>query len=161
MAVTQALRSKLLPLVKEAAKNHADIQAFYKEVTEILSQVPHYNWVGFYLMQGGPQGGVLVLGPYVGRPTRHVRINVGQGICGRAVAEASTIVVDDVTKESNYLACSLETLSEIVVPIWVKGQIVGEIDIDSDSRAAFDESDRQFLTEVAEIAGNKLLSSGE
>jgi GAF domain-containing protein len=81
---------------------------------------------------------------------------VGQGVCGRAVAEKSTIIVDDVTKEDNYLACSLETKSEIVVPIWANGEIIGEIDIDSDDLAAFDDKDKIFLEEVAKIIGRKL-----
>lgn len=68
----------------------------------------------------------------------------------------NTIIVDDVTKEDNYLACSFETKSEIVVPIWVHGEIIGEIDIDSDDLGAFDEEDKRFLEKVAEIIGRKL-----
>ncbi|AIS52770.1 hypothetical protein TKV_c16110 [Thermoanaerobacter kivui] len=68
----------------------------------------------------------------------------------------NTIIVDDVTKEDNYLACSFETKSEIVVPIWVHGEIIGEIDIDSDDLRAFDEEDKRFLEKVAEIIGRKL-----
>lgn len=81
-------------------------------------------------------------------------------MCGRAVAEERTIVIDDVTREANYLACSLETRSEIVVPIWVGGKIVGEIDIDSDAPAAFNEMDRALLEEVAALVAAKMASNG-
>ena len=152
--MTEEFRDRLLGRIKRAAQDYADIQVFYKEIIDTLSRIPYYNWVGFYFLQNGE----LVLGPYKGRPTEHVRIKIGQGVCGRAVAEQSTIVVDDVTKESNYLACSLETRSEIVVPIRVRDEIVGEIDIDSDDLAAFDEIDRDFLEEVASIVGEKTAS---
>lgn len=147
--------SSLLEEIRKLSSQPQEFQAFCKNVVQILSRIPYYNWVGFYFLEDD----ILVLGPYVGRPTEHVRIKVGQGICGRAVAEKSPIIVDDVRKESNYLACSLETLSEIVVPIWVEGKIVGEIDIDSDDLSAFEESDREFLEEVAEIVGQKMISS--
>lgn len=144
---------RLLPMVEKASREIDDLDYFYHEVVKILdSNVPYYNWTGFYFMQDG----LLQLGPYIGRPTEHVKIKVGQGICGRAVAENSTIVVDDVTKEENYLACSIETKSEIVVPIRVGDEIVGEIDIDSDEKSAFDDDDRRFLEAVADIVSKKL-----
>lgn len=153
--MTGELRDRLLGLVRKASSESEDIQEFYRNVVNTLSRVPYYNWVGFYFLENGE----LVLGPYVGKPTEHVRIKVGQGVCGRAIAEQRTIVVDDVTKETNYLACSLETRSEIVIPIWVGKEIVGEIDIDSDDLAAFDEMDRSFLQEVAGIVGEKIAST--
>ncbi len=153
--MTGELRDRLLARIKRASQESDDIQAFYGKVVDTLSRIPYYNWVGFYFLKDGE----LVLGPYVGKPTEHVQIKVGQGVCGRAVAERSTIVVDDVTKESNYLACSLETRSEIVVPIWVGDEIIGEIDIDSDELAAFDQIDKDFLEEVAAIIGDTIASS--
>ncbi|WP_416318196.1 GAF domain-containing protein [Thermoanaerobacterium thermosaccharolyticum] len=144
---------RLLPMVEKASREIDDLDYFYHEVVKILdSNVPYYNWTGFYFMQDG----LLQLGPYIGRPTEHVKIKVGQGICGRAVAENSTIVVDDVTKEENYLACSIETKSEIVVPIRVGDEIIGEIDIDSDEKSAFDDDDRNFLEAVADIVSKKI-----
>ncbi|MGF7396138.1 GAF domain-containing protein [Thermoanaerobacterium thermosaccharolyticum] len=144
---------RLLPMVEKASREIDDLDYFYHEVVKILdSNVPYYNWTGFYFMQDG----LLQLGPYIGRPTEHVKIKVGQGICGRAVAENSTIVVDDVTKEENYLACSIETKSEIVVPIRVGDEIVGEIDIDSDEKGAFDDDDRRFLEAIADIVSKKI-----
>ena len=88
---------------------------------------------------------MLQLGEFVGAPTEHVRIPVARGICGAAVAQAQTIVVDDVHSDPRYLACSIETKSEIVVPIEANGKIVGEIDIDSHQAAAFGPEDRAFL----------------
>ncbi|MCS7312516.1 MAG: GAF domain-containing protein [Acidobacteria bacterium] len=110
---------------------------------------PHYHWVGIYLLE--PDGAHLRLHDYyVGRPTPHTRIPVTEGICGAAVREGQTIVVPDVSQDPRYLACSLETRSEIVVPIWRGNRIVGEIDVDSDDLAAFGEEDRQLLEAVAE-----------
>lgn len=143
----------LLVKIDQKAKEINDIDEFYGEVVKILADnVSYYNWTGFYFMKDKE----LVIGPYIGRPTEHVKIKVGQGICGRAVAEKNTIIANDVTKEDNYLACSLETKSEIVVPIWVNGEIIGEIDIDSDEIAAFDEDDKNFLEKVAKIISQKL-----
>ncbi|MDN5316564.1 MAG: L-methionine (R)-S-oxide reductase [Thermoanaerobacterium sp.] len=144
---------RLLPMIENASREIDDLDYFCHEVVKILdSNLPYYNWTGFYFMKDG----LLQLGPYIGRPTEHVKIKVGQGICGRAVAENSTIVVDDVTKEENYLACSIETKSEIVVPIRVGDEIIGEIDIDSDEKGAFDDDDRRFLEAVADIVSKKI-----
>ncbi|MGH7493950.1 MAG: type II 3-dehydroquinate dehydratase [bacterium] len=105
---------------------------------------PKYDWVGIYLVEGNE----LVVHNYLGAPTPHARIAIGQGICGAAVAEAQTIVVPDVNADPRYLACSIETKSEIVVPI--QGQrMYGEIDIDSHTREAFWENDQKLLEEMA------------
>jgi GAF domain-containing protein len=105
-----------------------------------------YSWVGIYLVEGDD----LVLGPWKGPlATDHVRIPVGQGICGAAAATGQTEVVDDVNADERYLACFPSTRSEIVVPIAYEGRVVGEIDIDSDRPAAFGPDDRAFLERVA------------
>jgi GAF domain-containing protein len=114
-------------------------------VHQLKADVPHYNWVGIYLLYGNE----LVLGPFEGKPSPHARIPLGRGICGAAAAEKATIIVDDVSKDPRYLACSLETQSEIVVPIMHDGDVLGEIDIDSDRPAAFGEDDRGLLEQVA------------
>ncbi len=106
---------------------------------------PKYNWIGFYLVQDEE----LILGPYVGKPSPHTRIKFDSGICGAAVREGKTVVVDDVNSDPRYLACSLETKSEIVVPIWKEGKIVGEIDIDSDELSVFGEADRKLLEKLS------------
>ena len=109
--------------------------------------MPHYTWVGIYLLDGDE----LVLGPFLGKPSPHTRIPLGRGICGAAATEKVTIIVDDVNADPRYLACSLETQSEIVVPIMDGDQVLGEIDIDSDRRAAFDDRDRRLLEAVAAL----------
>ena len=96
---------------------------------------------------------MLVLGHFVGEPTPHIRIPIHQGICGAAVAQRETIIVDDVNADPRYLSCSIRTRSEIVVPIWVDGKVIGELDIDSHTTAAFTDADRSFLEQVAEIVG--------
>jgi len=112
---------------------------------------PRYTWVGIYLLEGKE----LVLGPFLGKPSPHTRIPLDQGICGAAVREAQTIIVPDVNADPRYLACSLETRSEIVVPIFVKGQMVGEMDIDSDLPDAFGPRDRELLERAAALLAEK------
>ena len=108
-----------------------------------------YDWVGFYLRDNGKED--LILGPYIGAPTEHLRIAFGRGICGRAAVANATVNVPDVMVESNYLACNLAVRSEIGVPI-NKGQIfVGELDIDSHRVDRFGPDDRLFLERVANI----------
>jgi GAF domain-containing protein len=118
-------------------------------VDALHDEVEHYAWVGIYLVEGDD----LVLGPWKGpQATEHVRIPVGQGVCGAAAASGVTEIVDDVNADPRYLACFLSTRSEIVVPIAREGRVVGEIDIDSDRPAAFGEDDRVLLERVAAVA---------
>jgi len=131
------------------------LTSYFQDNTSLLTETvnllhrerPSYNWVGIYLLQGQE----LVLGPYVGKPTPHTRIPLNQGICGAAASTGETIVVNDVNSDSRYLACSLETRSEIVVPIKRQGEILGEIDIDSDQPAAFSPHDHDLLEAVADL----------
>ena len=118
-----------------------------------------YNWVGFYMLEPGTQPPVLVLEAFVGAMTPHTRIPLNQGICGAAASSGKTIVVDDVSKDSRYLACSLETKSEIVVPVFVNGKVAGELDIDSHFAAAFGVEDQKLVQYCAEIVGKKLEQS--
>jgi L-methionine (R)-S-oxide reductase len=105
-----------------------------------------YSWVGIYFVEGDE----LALGPWRGpQATEHVRIPVGQGVCGAAAASGTTEIVDDVNADDRYLSCFLSTRSEIVVPLLYDRLVVAEIDIDSDEPAAFDDSDREFLERVA------------
>jgi GAF domain-containing protein len=129
-----------------------------KELCGLLRRErPHYNWVGFYFVEGDE----LVLGPFVGAPSPHVRIPIGKGICGAAVAEGRTVVVPDVNADPRYLACGLETKSEIVVPIKHDGRILGEIDIDSHTPDAFAPDDRALLEEIARRLGPVLAGERE
>ena len=123
----------------------SDLQA---AVDLLHERCEHYSWIGIYLVEGDD----LVLGPWQGpQATEHVRIPVGQGVCGAAAASGETEVVEDVNADPRYLACFPSTRSEIVVPIAHEGRVVGEIDIDSDRPAAFGEDDRAFLERVAEL----------
>jgi len=131
-------------------------------VTEILNRkMLKYNWVGFYMLdESGPEP-MLALGPFVGSMTPHTRIPLHQGICGAAASTGKTVVVDDVNKDSRYLACSIETKSEIVVPVFVKGKVVGELDIDSHFPAAFTGDDRELVEFCAVAVGQYIEKSGK
>ncbi len=115
-----------------------------------------YNWVGFYMLEPGAQPPMLILEAFVGAMTPHTRIPLNQGICGAAASSGKTIVVDDVSKDPRYLACSLETKSEIVVPVFIKGKVAGELDIDSHFPAAFGDEDERLVQYCAEVVGRKL-----
>ena len=135
------------------AEGLTELQEFL--VREIPERLPYYNWTGFYMLDPADDQ-MLVLGPYNGAATEHVRIPVTEGICGAAVAQDATVIVDDVRADPRYLACSIETKSEIVVPIRAGGRVVGEIDIDSHDAAAFGDGDRVFLEECAGVLGGFL-----
>lgn len=128
-------------------------QELMAAVVELLkNDRPYYNWVGIYLLRDG----ILELGPYLGKPTSHTRIPLHQGICGAAASTGKTIIIDDVNQDSRYLACSLETRSEIVAPIIWQGRVLGEIDIDSDAAAAFSAADQDLLEAIAARIAPKL-----
>jgi L-methionine (R)-S-oxide reductase len=132
----------------ETAKDLISVQEFF--VSIVAERLSCYDWVGFYMLDPTDEN-ILVLGPYRGAPTEHVRIPVTEGICGAAVAQGETVIVEDVSADPRYLSCSIETRSEIVVPIRANGKIVGEIDIDSHTLNAFGPEDRGFLEECAEV----------
>jgi GAF domain-containing protein len=142
-----------LKKVRAAIDAEQDSTGVMRATVRLLKQeLPDYTWVGIYLLDGNE----LVLGPFAGKPSPHTRIPLGRGICGAAAAEEQTIIVDDVTKDPRYLACSLETKSEIVVPIMMDGQVLGEIDIDSDKLARFGPADQELLEQVAHYLAAKL-----
>ena len=144
----RATLERVATAIREAPDGEGAIGA---AVAVLKQQVPDYNWVGVY----GLDGNELVLGPFVGKPSPHTRIPLGRGICGAAAAEQATIVVDDVNADPRYLACSLETRSEIVVPIMRAGEVLGEIDIDSDRPAAFGPEDKALLESVAVLLAER------
>jgi GAF domain-containing protein len=136
----------LEPAIRNAIATSADANAAMTAAVALLKErLPHYTWVGIYLLEGDE----LVLGPYLGKPSPHTRIPLNRGICGAAASQQQTIIVDDVNSDPRYLACSIETKSEIVVPIMRGATVLGEIDIDSDRPAAFGEADRRLLESVA------------
>ncbi len=145
--------NQILSEVRTFAASANDLAALQNFIVEIIpNRLPYYNWTGFYMLDLADPA-TLVLGSYRGAPTEHVRIPVSQGICGAAVAQNSAVIVDDVTSDPRYLACSLEARSEIVVPIRANGVVVGEIDIDSHDLAAFSTQDKEFLEACAAIVG--------
>src|SRR5215472_590021 len=131
-------------------KAHSARQLMTEIVRLLHDRMLKYNWVGFYMLEKS-QPPVLALGPFEGAMTPHIRIPLNQGICGAAASTGKTIVVDDVNSDPRYLACSIETKSEIVVPIFVKKQVVGELDIDSNFPAAFTHEDRQLVEYCASL----------
>ena len=124
----------------------------------LQEQMLKYNWVGFYMLEPKANPPVLVLGHYQGAMTPHTRISLHQGICGAAASTGKTVVVDDVSSDQRYLACSIETKSEIVVPVFVRGEVAGELDIDSHFPAAFGAEDRDLVEYCAQAVGRRLES---
>ena len=122
-------------------------------VREIHDASDRHDWTGVYLMDGGDQ---LVLSHFIGAPTPHVRIPLDRGVCGAAARLKESIIVPDVGADPRYLACSVSTRSEIVIPIMKAGVVYGEIDIDSHTPDAFDPSDRRELEEVASLLAEVL-----
>ena len=118
-----------------------------------------YNWVGFYMIEPEAEPPMLALRAFLGAMTPHTRIPLNQGICGAAASSGRTIVVDDVSKDPRYLACSLGTKSEIVVPVFAHGRVVGELDIDSHFPAAFTPEDQELVQHCAALVGKKLENS--
>jgi len=127
-------------------------------VTFLHGKLTKYNWVGFYMLEKEADHDILVLGAFKGSMTPHTRIPLNQGICGAAASSGMTIVINDVASDPRYLACSLETKSEIVVPVFVRGKIVGELDIDSHFLAAFGPADRVLCEHAAALLGKFLES---
>jgi GAF domain-containing protein len=122
------------------------------KICELLEQnIDYYNWVGFYFRNGKKEE--LLLGPYVGAPTDHTVIPFGKGICGQVAVSNQNFVVPDVAAQDNYIACSFTVKSEIVVPLFVNGENIGQIDIDSNVLDPFTVADERFLEFVnSEIA---------
>jgi GAF domain-containing protein len=129
------------------AQNQTLVSLLTKTSQLLHSEISHYNWVGFYLLD--IKKNELVLGPFTGAATDHTHIPVGKGICGQVAESKQAMIVQDVTEQDNYLACSLDVQSEIVVPIIKNDHFVAEIDIDSHAFAPFKKEDEQFLQAIA------------
>src|SRR5687768_12697094 len=151
--MTDMDRGDLMTAIRSAVAAAPNANSAMKQVVRLLKDaMPAYTWVGIYVLDGEE----LVLGPFLGKPSPHTRIPLGRGICGAAATEKATIVVDDVNADPRYLACSVETKSEIVVPIMQDGEVLGEIDIDSDQPAAFGQADRDLLEQIAPLLAEAL-----
>lgn len=146
-----AIPDNLIPVIKNIIAEAGEKDAKLQKVCDLLHQSIHgYDWVGFYLVDP-VKDRELILGPYAGEPTEHVRINFGQGICGQAAEKEETIIVDDISNESNYLSCNINVKSEIVLPIFKNDKIIGELDLDSHTPSRFNDKDKEFLSKVMEI----------
>jgi L-methionine (R)-S-oxide reductase len=156
-AATDTYRAAL-EAIGEIANDDTKADEVLQATVELLhDRFAHYSWVGIYLVAGND----LVLRSWRGpEQTEHTRIPIGAGICGAAAAGGRTEIVDDVNADDRYLACFPSTRSEIVVPIAHEGAIVGEIDIDSDEPAAFEDADRRFLERVAAVVSDQAYRAG-
>ena len=126
-----------------------------KKICSLLKEkIDFYDWVGFYFLD--KKGKKLVLISYAGKPTEHTEIPIGKGICGQVAKTAKSLIVDDVSKEKNYISCDIEVKSEIVVPIFVNDKNIGQIDVDSRKIKAFNKSDEIFLMHVNELISKNL-----
>ncbi|HAV91717.1 TPA: gaf sensor protein [candidate division WOR-3 bacterium] len=140
---------KILSQIREKINSENNRDSSLQFICTILKDnVEHYNWVGFYLTEGADN---LVLGPFSGAPTVHTRIKFGIGICGQAAETKRIFIVQDVSKELNYLSCSPTVKSEIVLPILKTGNVVGELDIDSHKIAPFTDDDKEFLLRICSM----------
>lgn len=154
MTTTHTKPTDLIPELDSLAATSSSADALMKSIVALLhTKLTRYNWVGFYMLEKEADRDILVLGPFKGTMTPHTRIPLNQGICGAAASSGRTVVVDDVNADARYLACSLETKSEIVVPVFSHGKVVGELDIDSHFLAAFGPDDRKLCEHAAAILG--------
>ena len=145
---------KELPRLSSEARSADQLM---DDITRLLfDKMLKYNWVGFYMLEPGAEPPMLVLGHFQGAMTPHTRIPLNQGICGAAASSGKTVIVDDVRSDPRYLACSVETKSEIVVPVFVREQVAGELDIDSHFPAAFGFQDRELVEYCAQLVGKRL-----
>ena len=137
---------ELLPKVRALAGGETDRIAKMANVAALLHQEMGFWWTGFYRVEGQE----LVLGPFQG-PVACTRIPFGRGVCGTAWRERKTVVVPDVEQFPGHIACSSESRSEIVVPVWQGDEIVAVLDIDSRELGTFDETDRHYLEQIAAL----------
>lgn len=135
------IKPKVTKIVLEAGISREE--KLFSICTLLKNSVPYYDWVGFYFRNGDKEE--LILGPYVGAPTDHTIIPFGKGICGQVAISNQNFVVPDVQAQDNYIACSFTVKSEIVIPLFVNGENIGQIDIDSNVLDPFSEEDERFL----------------
>ena len=134
------LKPKITALISDSSATNHSLQL----ICDLLrTEIPHYDWVGFYFRNGDKEE--LKLGPYSGAPTDHTIIPFGKGICGQVALSNENFVVPDVKAQDNYIACSISVKSEIVVPLFVDGKNIGQIDIDSNTTDPFTDADERFL----------------
>src|ERR1700728_589823 len=160
MAVATRIEEVRTEISDLAQTSHSAQDLMQRMVKLLHDRMLKYNWLGFYMLEPGARPPMLVLGAFEGAMTPHTRIPLNQGICGAAASSGQTVVIDDVSKDPRYLACSLETRSEIVVPVFAFGKVVGELDIDSHFPAAFTPEHQKLVQYCAILVGKKLETAG-
>ena len=154
MTNTNVKAAEFFPKIDVLAAKAQSAEALMNGIVGLLHEnLLKYNWVGFYMIEEEGGEKMLALGQFRGTLTPHTRIPLNQGICGAAASSGKTVIVDDVQSDPRYLACSLETKSEIVVPVFVRGKVVGELDIDSHFPAAFGADDQKLCEHAAKVLG--------
>ena len=139
------LKPKITAFISDSSSTNDSLQL----ICDLLrTEIPHYDWVGFYFRNGDKEE--LKLGPYSGTPTDHAIIPFGKGICGQVALSNQNFVVPDVKAQDNYIACSISVKSEIVIPLFVDGENIGQIDIDSNTTDPFTDADERFLEFVCQ-----------
>lgn len=147
--LNEVSQQRIIETADDFIKTASNPRSAMEAVVGLLyASIPYYDWVGIYLMD---KRDLLKLGPYRGEPSPHSEIRIENGICGAAAREKQTVIVEDVNADPRYLACSLKTRSEIVVPIMKGDDVIGEIDIDSDKLGAFSEWDRSLLAAISKM----------
>lgn len=148
-------RQQLIDNIRIAIAEENTEKEILQSAAELLDSFSeHFHWTGFYMMRGN----ALEVGPYIGPKTEHVRIDLDKGICGAAALHGETVIVDNVKADPRFIACSLSTRSEIVVPMMDGEKVIGEIDIDSDRPGNFNQQDKEMLEAVASIVVERLNS---
>lgn len=141
----EALKPKITNLISNSSALNETLQS----ICDVLkTSIDYYDWVGFYFRDGTTE--TLKLGPYAGAPTDHTTIPFGKGICGQVAVSNQNFVVPDVSAQDNYISCSINVKSEIVIPLFVDGKNIGQIDIDSNTLNPFTKSDERFLEFVCQ-----------
>ena len=151
--IFEALRPQVETIISDS--DHTQNDKLEAICNLLKSNVSHYDWVGFYFKNGDKDE--LKLGPYVGEPTDHAIIPFGKGICGQVAVSNENFVVPDVSAQDNYIACSITVKAEIVIPIFVDGENIGQIDIDSNTPDPFTEDDERFLEFVCKQVSSILV----
>lgn len=152
---TDDIRNAIRSVIKDECSHREKLQ----KICDVLrAEMEGYDWVGYYLVDIDSTS-ELILGPYAGAPTEHARIGFGDGICGQAASTLQVFVVDDVSTESNYLSCSPDVKSEFVAPVLWNDCLVGELDLDSHSIAAFRETDIELLNWVARVSAESVAAT--
>ena len=155
--IKQNLLHNIKPLIEDILNFPISSSDKRQQICDLLhQQIPYYNWVGFYFAQ--PQEKKLYLQEYAGEATDHTVIPFGKGICGQVAVSNQNFVVPDVQAQDNYIACSIEVKSEIVIPLFFKGENIGQIDIDSHTPNAFSKEDEVFLTWLNQQISQKAFS---